>query len=342
MKKIALFVFIIAAVFFIISGLSKNKSNEPSFSIPPIATTCVRNNASIPQHIIGINIGGEAPNVVTALHDLGVNWVRTDARWDLIEQKEGIYDWTQLDRGMVLAAKEHFTFTLVIGHAPAWTNNFSDADFAKASARFSQALVSRYKPNGALSKEVNLDGYGVSYWEVFNEPNLPGYGWGARGDDAKKLITRYAETLARTSEAIRASDKNAHIILAGLSVDGMSPMVYLNALYSGEVSACFDIIAFHPYGYEGKFAEAYKLVRGTLTSHEDSSVPIWFNEYGTNNESRQEEVLREGMADRLIPDAFFWFSLVDYNQSDGHYGLIRGDGTEKPAYAVFKTLLQGK
>lgn len=341
MKKIFLFALVIAAVFFVISGLSKNRSKEPLFSIPHIDTTCVRNSASIPQHIMGINLGGDTPNVVAELKGLNISWVRTDARWDAIEQQQGMYSWAQLDAGVLVAAKEHLTFTLVIGHAPTWADGLSDADFAKASARFAQALVSRYKPNGTLSKETNLDGYGISYWEVFNESNLPGYGWGARRDDAKKLLARYAETLARTSEVIRASDQNAHVILAGLSSDGMPAADFLDVLYRGGVSACFDIVALHPYGFEGKFADAYKLIHDVFVKNGDAGVPIWFNEYGTTDESRREAVLRDAMAQRTIPDALFWFSLVDYNQSDGHYGLIRGDGTEKPAYAVFKTLLQG-
>ena len=341
MKKIFLFALVVATVFAMISALSKNKSVPAPILIPHITTTCVRSNTPVPPHITGINLGGGAPNMVEELKGLGVSWVRTDALWDMTEPQEGVYNWAQLDAGVSLAAKEHLNFTVVIGHAPAWTEGLSDADFAKASARFTQALVSRYKPNGTLSKEANLDGYGVSYWEVFNEVNLPGYGWGTRGDDARKLLPRYAETLARTSEAIRASDKTAHIILAGLSSDGVPAADTLDALYRSGVSACFDIVAFHPYGYETKFAAAYKLIHDVLVRHEDGSTPIWFNEYGTTDESRQEAVLRDAMAQRTTPDALFWFSLVDYNQRDGHYGLIRGDGTEKPAYAVFKTLLQG-
>ncbi len=341
MKKIFLFAFVIAAVFFVISGLSKNKSRESRFSIPHIDTTCVRNSAPIPQHIMGINLGGDTPNVVAELKGLGISWVRTDARWDAIEQQEGVYNWAQRDAGVLLAAKENLTFTVVIGHAPMWASTLSDADFAKASARFAQVLVSRYKPNGALSKEANLNGYGISYWEVSNEPNLPGYGWGARRDNPKKLLARYAETLARTSEAIRAADQNAHIILAGLSSDGMPAADFLDVLYRGGVSACFDIVAFHPYGYETKFAAAYKLIHDVFVKNGDAGVPVWFNEYGTTDDSRREAVLRDAMTQRNIPDALFWFSLVDYNQSDGHYGLIRGDGTQKPEYAVFKTLLQG-
>ena len=308
----------------------------------PIAITCTRNAISPPRHFIGINIGGEALNVRSALHDLGLTWVRTDVHWDLIEQKEGIYDWKQLDAGVLLAAKERLTLSLIIGHAPEWANGFSDTDFAKASARFVRALVLRYKPGGILATAEKLSDYGVAYFEVFNEPNLPGYGWGNHGDNPKKLLARYTKTLPRISEAIRAADNSAYIILAGLSSDGMPVTDFLNVLYASGVSACFDIVAFHPYGYEGKFAEAYKLIRDVLASHGDSSMPIWFNEYGTNDELRQEAVLRDALAQRTIPDALFWFALVDYDQIDGRYGLLRADGKEKSVYATFKALLRDK
>lgn len=66
-------------------------------------------------------------------------------------------------------------------------------------------LVRRYKPCGTLAQEQGwTDGYGVSVWEIDNEPDAYGL-WFGEWDD-------YAEIFVKVSAAIHAEDPNAVVI----------------------------------------------------------------------------------------------------------------------------------
>ena len=187
--------------------------------------------------------------------------------------------------------------------------------------------------------------WNLRYWEIFNEPNSPGFGWFAGRNNAAytgdELLTAYVYTLAVSNVTIRAVDPNAVIVLGGLSPDGYPPFDYLKKIYALGAKNCFDVVAFHPYAYENKFFQAAASLRAITTSYGDASKPIWFNEYGTTDNARRATVLNEAQQQKTAVNALFWYTLIDYsNTSDGSWGVVDMNYTKKPEYYLLKTLLQ--
>jgi hypothetical protein len=172
----------------------------------------------------------------------------------MVEKREGQFYWDDIDTDIREAQKNNINIAFIINHPPYWAMQ-RDADyFLERFELFVEKAVTRYKIGGIASEKYNLWKYGISYWEIFNEPNLPGFGWGSWWDDPWKLAPLYRETLHIANNIIRKYDPQSFIILWGLSAhigDTLSDsMRYLASLYSNPTKDCVDIIAIHPYGYE--------------------------------------------------------------------------------------------
>src|ERR1700676_850297 len=111
--------------------------------------------------------------------DLGVKWVRIDFNRQFIEPSPGVYNWSDYDTFLIAMQKIGVQVLGMITHTPPWIS-WSEwpAQYADI-ATFCQQVVNRYKPGGLVGTYpgVNWGTYGVTHWEIFNEPNDPGYGW---------------------------------------------------------------------------------------------------------------------------------------------------------------------
>ncbi len=110
---------------------------------------------------------------VAILDDLGVRQVRIPVYWDLVEKREGEYDFTDLDWQLTETANRHGEVILSIGqrvprwpecHIPGWVGEDADRR-EEALLRFLRVVVERYKDN-----------HTVTVWQVENEPFLVFFG----------------------------------------------------------------------------------------------------------------------------------------------------------------------
>jgi drug/metabolite transporter (DMT)-like permease len=104
------------------------------------------------------------------INDLNPQKIRLIAYWDVIEPKEGEFDFSTLDYQINLANQKNIEITLAIGqrvprwpecHFPDWTNKLSGPDRDQKLISYMQKVLDRYKdiPN-------------ISYIQVENEPFL--------------------------------------------------------------------------------------------------------------------------------------------------------------------------
>ena len=180
-------------------------------------------------------------------------------------------------------------------------------------------------------------GQRVSAWEVFNEVNLPGYGWPDFGD-AETSASVYARTLAAVSNEIRALDKRALVISAGLSPQN-DPEAYASSVIRLTPSACYDAIGLHPYGQQGRFAAVQKNVEMLLAQEHLPNKPVWYTEYGTDRDAHRPELIRALRSEKSTAPITFIFTERDF---DGwfteSYGLRKKDGSTKAGYDEFKQM----
>lgn len=113
-------------------------------------------------------LGLNSEETFTALvTDLGVKNVRIPIYWDAVEPAPGIWDFSAIDRLLVIAEAHHVDVTLVVGiKVPRWPECFlpSFVDtrsefFDGATLRYIQTVVDHEKYAGALVR-----------WQVENEP----------------------------------------------------------------------------------------------------------------------------------------------------------------------------
>lgn len=255
--------------------------------------------------------------------ELHVPWLRIELRWDWIQPSEGMFDAGYADRVMRLAGMHQQKIMVLFNHAPAWARR-EPGDMPRRAATAISWMVSRY-------------GQRVAAWEVFNEPNLPGYGWPDLGD-ARVSATVYARTLSAVGNAIRALDKKALVISAGLSPQN-DPEAYARSVVRLTPSACYDAMGLHPYGQQGRFAAVQKNAATLLAQEHVPNKPVWHTEYGTNQDSERADLISALLLEKSVAPITFFFAERDFGGwITESYGLRKRDGAAKAGYNEFKLM----
>ena len=202
-------------------------------------------------------------------------------------------------------------------------------------ARFVFTAVSRYKPGGVLAQQQGWhNGEGITYWEIWNEPDLPWFWDGSLPDYARLLKVAYLSA--------KQADANAQILFAGLANSAALPNYYEDvlAVYDGDSLATsygyyHDIFATHSYFYA--WQSWYHVWRAgrTMRNH-GLDKPIWLNESGVavwndypgpiwDSRSGARATLSE-QADFIIQSAFY----ATFAGADAifHFQLYDGCGNQ--------------
>lgn len=316
-----------------------------------------------------------AAQLATELHDirsLGVTWIRYDINWGDVQPTSATsYSWGPYDRvvSAVNAAGLHSLAT--IAYTPLWAreaNCRSVGDTCPpanpaAFATFAAAVASRYAP------------WGVHTWEIWNEPNVSTFWKPAPDPQAYTTLLKDAATSIRAhdSKAVILVGGLTGSLSTGTSIAAIS---FLQSIYADGGKNSFDAVAMHPYTYPysstyptvyswREMADAPTNLRAIMEANGDSSKKIWITEYGaptdgpgtelsedSNTPIAQINYVSESLQAQLLVSAvqqyetypwagpFFWYSYKDLGTNtdtrENFFGLVRADGTHKPAYAAYQ------
>ena len=156
--------------------------------------------------------------------------------------------------------------------------------------------------------------------------------------------------LSITNEVVREVAPASFIVVGGLASEqhrGLSDEQTMDILYGYGAAPCIDIFAFHPYGFQNRFAEARQLVQDVLDAHDDGDKPVWCNEYGwtdqasmdlAQNPTVESNPMLTAFDQKDVADAFFWFSAKDYSSQLGTptFGLADFNLNRRPSFATFQ------
>src|SRR3989338_285077 len=355
LRYIFILLLILAVVFFGLRYINQRGSvlAEPSISFPPggeqstsstapIAGVpgCIRTTEPIETNILGIGQpAGFTMKDLSYLLDLGVKWVRTDFYWSDIETSEGaIRRWDAIDNTARVLNQNNIHLLLSVTYVPDWVGAKDKQGRWDATYAFAKELAARNRGK-------------VRYYEIFKEPNLPGFGFFRVREGPFKAgdsvdVSTYLNFLAAANKGIHEADPSAVIVLGGLS--GVSDSrTYMNArtfmkqLYELGGKDCFDVLAYNPYesfGTGGGFIEKAAAIRAFTALYGDSAKTIWFNELGTTDEGTRADSLQQVKNEISAVPAWFWFSLRDFNDTE-EFGLLSADYQKRPAYELFKQML---
>lgn len=334
------FSLVCGALYFVYTSVTNILPNGPGAAGPGSpAPVVVTPSPSDLGHSYGIAAGGSLGDLddaqlderMAAIAASGAKWVRFDFNWATIQPDDAqSYRWGPYDK-MVAAAQKHKLYILgILDYTPEWaragvcreTDKCYPANNAQF-ASFARAAAGRYKDRG------------LHHWEIWNEPNNPQF-WQPAANPAN-----YTRLLQAASEALRAEDKDAFVITAGLSPhdtdgQGYSPIDFLDGVYKAGGKGSFDAVAHHPYTFPispkstpfhawNQMADDKMGMRHLMISNGDAAKKIWITEYGaptggpgpvsTIEDPKLEErpfVVDEKLQAKLLSDAFDLYKSYDW------------------------------
>lgn len=271
------------------------------------------------------------------IRDAGVKWVRCGAGctaldWGAVEKARGVYDWKNADAEVNgWTEKEGVDLLVILGYTPKWASSDANGDNSAPPrdlrdwTDFVYNVVSRYKGK-------------VKYWEVWNEPDI-GFWTGT--------IEQYSDLLKSAYVAAKKADPECRVVFGGLA--GVN-LPFAERVYQNGGGPFFDVMAVHPYQWGDTFNDEWfalqlRNLRDLMKRHGDGHKEVWLTELGWSTgdsgitEDIQARLLQQIMITSLtLGDAnvtkAFWFSVKDWGGPG--YGLIRPDGTRKPAFDAYR------
>jgi polysaccharide biosynthesis protein PslG len=222
----------------------------PTATITPAVTTEAATPqtsvelASFDYGITAFIADNNVNDLVTAIGELGVSWVRVDIRWSDLESTQGQIDFEALDTVIDALDGSEKNILLTITAAPDWARSSLDEDgppddFATFTT-FVTALASRYTGR-------------VDAYQIWNEPNLRRE-WNS--DRYEIRADHYVDLLRGAYNGIKSVDPAALVIAAGLAptgfndgINAIDDRVYLQDMYSNGVLTASDAVAAHPGGW---------------------------------------------------------------------------------------------
>jgi hypothetical protein len=295
----------------------------------------------------------------------GAKWARFQLIWSNVQNRDATtYTWRFYDdlvNGLVARGIRPLA---VLGTTPTWARpagcRVETCEPASAGkfATFARKAAERYAAMG------------LHDWEIWNEPNA------AQFYKPVPNASRYAALLRAASPAIKGADPSATVITGGLAPtdevrDGsgratkLAPLDFLGQVYAAGAGPSFDAVGWHPYTFPrlpgtANDLDAWFQLYGTATNlralmeaNGDGAKQVWATEFGAHTdpqgagyvtEERQAAILDQGISlwrslSWAGPMFVYRYQDTGTDQSDREqfFGLVRADGTPKPALGVFES-----
>lgn len=154
----------------------------------------------------------------------GIDWVRTDFDWDVIQKKPGGWDYSHLDSLLRTAKQRDMKILPILGYDVKWAVPvYENLDQWREYVR---RTVSRY------AKELR-------YWEIWNEANH------VNGPHYTRLnAVNYALLLKAAYEEIKKIDPELQVVYSGVA--GV-PVGFIEQTFRAGAAQSFDVMNIHPY-----------------------------------------------------------------------------------------------
>jgi Cellulase (glycosyl hydrolase family 5) len=317
---------------------------------------------SLPAHAAadspyGINIhapqGAELVAQLDQARAAGIGWVRIDFIWAAVQPARNTWDWRVYDAIAAAARKRKIQVYATLAYTPAWATDGPEITGVPRDpndwAAFCSQAAKRYKST-------------IRTWGLWNEPNLPRFWSGSRQE--------YLDVILKPgADAIHAANRTARVAgpdLAHLTTGSADWYDWLRETLL-EAGDKLDVITHHLYDSDGSRDVTSKLEKSTTFGSRPSlwdavapsvrevlkttgwyrQKPFWLTETGWESGRVSEDEQAAGYGG-LLGDWFtsgngrdwvnkiFFYELKD-GPTDFTWGILRSDGTFKPAYGTLKS-----
>lgn len=336
---------------------------------------CSAAGAAVPRDFVGIVsddafAGGHAYREATfaAQQLAGIGLIRQTFDWAAIERRRNHYDFSNYDAFVAAAARHGIEILPVLFDPPRFRSSrprrhyqpgtYYPRRYADLGA-FGAAVARRYGRDGTLwAEHPELPRLPITAYQVWNEPNLPFY------SPPRPNARRYVRLLKATGRRIRRVDPAAEIVSAGMPDSKLSrPRIYtfLARMYRAGARGAFDTLAINPYARRpGGVLGILRRVRSIMRRHHDRRAQLWVTEMGWSDRGpgstfragprgQGQRIRRTLAALNRARRSLNLRGVIYYSWRDGrpyapsfrdfwglHTGLLRVNGTPKPAFAAFR------
>ena len=183
---------------------------------------------------LGLNVHDSAGVGLDATRDAflgtGPKFVRIDVNWFDVEKSQGQYDWTVIDAVVDGAKQRGLQSLAVLAYTPAWASSgdtkgggtLNDVPQAGTYGSFVTAAVNHLKNR-------------VTYYEIWNEPNLGGFFEGTPSDYNARILIPGAD-------ALHAACNTCKVVAPGLASVGGAYDTWMDQVLAGAL-AKIDIVS---------------------------------------------------------------------------------------------------
>jgi len=323
-------------------------------SAPVVPTANVKHGESL-----GIQTGfpsdlNKYDGLIGQIQPFGVTWVRMYWNWAWVEGKKGGRYLKPVEIAVAAAHKRGMKIIVLATGAPPWANGGKGQDYPPTDAN-----IDDFGAYAAAIAQTGADAV-----EIWNEPNNRGF-W-ASGPDPVKM----AHMQVAAFKAIKAVTPDTPVITGGLTQVFDDPQTFFGKMIAADTHFIdsFDAVGLHPYnepsdplepgisGMKNVMTVQTPAIHKMLADHGRKEVPIWFTEYGvaTHGQFSVAEAVQatylshffHGLTDLRHQGIHVGVCIIymlqdgsDYQGPDDQpfFGLLRHDGTQKPAADVLRT-----
>lgn len=279
-----------------------------------------RNVEAIQDHVcVHTRLIDEVPEWVMQrslqlVREMGADTIVEFFPWAYIEREQGQYSWGQTDKIIRHAENQGLRVIARMGFVPYWArpdvaddfttlNYLPDESYAEF-AEFVATFAERYA--GTIDHII-----------IWNEPNLA-FEWGYRQPNPQN----YVRLLQAVYEPVHQANPNVTILAGALaptlepegSPNGLSDILYLEAMYDAGANDYFDALAIHTYGFTNppldepsedrlNFRRA-ELLLNIMSNYDDTETPVFITESGWNDHPRWTQAVRPSQRVQYTIDAF--------------------------------------
>ena len=324
-------------------------------------TVTVTNQATgipVPASLFSMTTHGrvDMPTVPVA----GLRLWDTGTYWDLMNTAPGVYDFTTLDNWISTAQANNVDLIYTFGMVPTFASSNPTLVCGNSGAPIGSC---------APPSDVNSDGTGtdqffkdyvtaivthaagqIKYWEMWNEPTVPGY-WQGNNAQMLRMATDAYGIIKSIQPTAQVTTPSPSTGINGVA-NWMGP--YL-ALGGGKYA---DIISFHGYNWSttwGVWPQPEDIVplvenlKAQLVLYNQTSKPLWCTEgsWGdTSGNGFTDPDLHAAFLSRhyLLQESegvvrYYWFAWD--NGGDGLWSAATGTSKSGTAYAQVESWIVG-
>lgn len=283
---------------------------------------------------------GDPNQTMTAIsQQLGLDWVKIQLEWPLVEPDPAYYQWFFYDAAISTANANGLHVMLSVVGAPAWTRaagteNGPPDDYAVYAGFLSQ-LLARYPGQ-------------IQAIEVWNEQNIDREWSTAQGISA----AAYVQFLSQAYQTIKAIDPTIIVISGALSPTGVhdgvtsfDDFIYLDEALAGGLLNYADCVGAHHNGYNigpdvafdqaGNSPEAATAIfRGPFANPHHS----W--SFKTTLEVYAQKVQAIDPNKKLCVTEFGWGSSQGYDSFPAGFEFVQDNSLEEQAQFIVQAFQQ--